>query len=553
MATGKTITIGSGGFIAGTLALYNFNQIGTTSQSLTLTGNSKLYIDNCKWNGSASFTAPDFDLNESIFKTTTITKTGSSTTNIKGKCQFIGKVTFSNTGTGDMYIETNGGNNYDGDCEINRGSSAGDIHLSYNSTSRISGNLILGSSASSITLAESTNGWVVMDGSSAQSISVTTSTSVTINRLRTDNSSSEVTLSTPVTVSSNLDLQNGNIITTSTNLLTLGDDAVVDNVSDNAFVSGPVKKIGNDAFVFPVGGTKSGTNYYQGIGISAPSNTTDAFTAQYHATGYSDVSNYNLPLEGVSQNEYWELDRTTGTSNVNVTLYWEDGSRCGIPAIGDITIAHYNGSAWDDLGQDSYTGNYQAGSITVTGVSSFSPFAFGTLDEDNSNLPISLVEFSINQIFGSVAVSWTTASEEETDYFEVEKWSGNNSESQIVGVVSAAGQSNVIKHYNLTDDNPYPGTSYYRLVEVDINGDCKKFDWKEVYFDNIISGSINIYPNPSVSNDINLKFENISGDYELEITDISGKVVYNASVYIDDKTNFRPDISLKKGVYFVRI
>jgi len=39
----------------------------------------------------------------------------------------------------------------------------------------------------------------------------------------------------------------------------------------------------------------------------------------------------------------------------------------------------------------------------------------------------------------------------------------------------------------------------------------------------------------------------------MEITDISGKVVYNATVYFKDKATFKPDIFLKKGVYFVII
>jgi len=133
------------------------------------------------------------------------------------------------------------------------------------------------------------------------------------------------------------------------------------------------------------------SSYYQGIGISAPTNTTDAFTAEYHPSAYSDIVNFNLPLEGVSGNEYWDLDRTSGTSTVNVTFYWEDGDRSGINAIGDITVAHYNGSSWDDKGQDSHTGNYTAGSITANSISAFSPFTFGTLDEDNSNLDYQIV------------------------------------------------------------------------------------------------------------------------------------------------------------------
>ena len=39
-----------------------------------------------------------------------------------------------------------------------------------------------------------------------------------------------------------------------------------------------------------------------------------------------------------------------------------------------------------------------------------------------------------------------------------------------VGTVAGAGNSNTALHYQLTDDEPLPGTSYYRLKQTDFDG-----------------------------------------------------------------------------------
>src|SRR5690606_39736037 len=59
-----------------------------------------------------------------------------------------------------------------------------------------------------------------------------------------------------------------NIHTDATNLLIMNDNAAVTSVSDAAYVHGPVRKIGNDSFTFPIG--KDG--FYRPASISSPVN-----------------------------------------------------------------------------------------------------------------------------------------------------------------------------------------------------------------------------------------------------------------------------------------
>ena len=65
-----------------------------------------------------------------------------------------------------------------------------------------------------------------------------------------------------------------------------------------------------------------------------------------------------------------------------------------------------------------------------------------------------------------------------------------------VGTVAGAGNSNTALHYQLTDDEPLPGTSYYRLKQTDFDG---QHTWSEIVPVQRLTGSVEltVYPNPA--------------------------------------------------------
>ena len=76
------------------------------------------------------------------------------------------------------------------------------------------------------------------------------------------------TLNTPLTLPYKLTLTNGKINTTTAELLTLIDNATSSAGSQASFVNGPMKKIGDDDFIFPVGTSTGVGGIYAPIGIS---------------------------------------------------------------------------------------------------------------------------------------------------------------------------------------------------------------------------------------------------------------------------------------------
>lgn len=213
-------------------------------------------------------------------------------------------------------------------------------------------------------------GKLVINGSSGQTISGVGS--LVVDSIVIDNTNN-ITLQTELGAKSHINFTNGKVITDATNanhFLHFLDNATYSGYTSTKFVDGRVRKTGNDAFIFPLGNS----TYDAPLSISAPTNTTDHFTAYYkYASSPYSVSSKASVLTSVSNTEYWILDRTNGTSNVAVTLSWAARS-ASISSLARLRVSRWDGSQWTDAGQASTTGNITAGTIVSNTVSSFSPF-----------------------------------------------------------------------------------------------------------------------------------------------------------------------------------
>ena len=354
----------------------------------------------------------------------------------------------------------------------------------------------------------------------------------------TISNSAGVSLDGSVTVSGTLTLTDGIITSTSTNKLTMADGSSVSGGSNTAFVDGPMAKIGNTDFVFPVGNVDT----LGQIGISNLS-ASETFTAQYTKAESSNSSSLTYPLTKVSQVESWQLDRA-GTASADVTLYWQDSKYSGIGNLTDLRVAHYNGSAWEEqsgtittTGSASLTSS-QSGSIKVTGVSSFSPFTYGTLDNTTNTLPVELISFNLSPKDNSINLQWQTASELNNNGFEIQR--SEDAESwEKIGFVKGNGNSNTIQNYTFNDNSPKV-FNYYRLKQIDFDGAFKYSDIKFLKLGQTLT--INISPNP-VANILNIDVDNAQ---QIDIYDVAGKLVKHYSAFSQsiDVSDFT------RGVYF---
>jgi hypothetical protein len=168
-------------------------------------------------------------------------------------------------------------------------------------------------------------------------------------------------------------------------------------------------------------------------------------------------------------------------------------------------------------------------------------------------LPVELLSFTAQkQNTNQVLVAWETASEKNNAYFIVEKSTNGTTFFEVAKVLGRSNSTSLQK-YNLTDYNPFVGMNYYRLKQVDIDGTVSYSKIVNVLFDELLSLSAELYPNPTNTNSFNINLSNYSGKVAIEVVDITGRSL--ATEITQSNTIFQvkllnPTVS---GVYLVRI
>ncbi len=368
---GKKIAIGTGGFTAGLLTLKNFVQTGTGQQTFVTTGSAITSLAGCSFEGDLTITSPGILLKTSTFNgTTEFIRSSTSSSYSDGGNVFNGTTTFRNnaTNTASFRLGVQTGDQYNGNVSFI--TTTGYIQPAYSGTSEFKGNVSI---SSALVVFNVGTGKLLCTGTNNQTFSTTGSLTYLVSKFGINKSGGSVTFNAPITIDSLLELTSGNIITSSSNLLTLKATATLSGGSTNSYIAGPIKKIGNSTFKFPLG---KGTDY-RPVSITAPSNATDAFTAEYFNTVQTNGTAKDTSINYISECNYWNVARTTGSSNVALTFNWYKSS-CDVFDIDSTKLARWNGAKWVDGGLMNYNGNDSIGSVTTTvSLSTFGNFLFG--------------------------------------------------------------------------------------------------------------------------------------------------------------------------------
>jgi hypothetical protein len=150
-------------------------------------------------------------------------------------------------------------------------------------------------------------------------------------------SSGTLTLNRNLSVDNLLTMTTGIIISTSSNLLIVNSAATTSGASNNSFVSGPVRYLGNSAFTYPVG---KGSDY-QPLATSAWSATLSPFWTEDFNNGCASLC---LASAYSGVNGAWTL-ASTGTNDASASQFYvsceENGNAvgaCGTGCAGDATL-----------------------------------------------------------------------------------------------------------------------------------------------------------------------------------------------------------------------
>jgi len=185
-------------------------------------------------------------------------------------------------------------------------------------------------------------------------------------------------------------------------------------------------------------------------------------------------------------------------------------------------------------------------------------FQMSTRQPNPSSLPVELVSFRSQVVDNeAVVLTWETATELNNDYFIVEH-SVDGRGYIPVGHVTGNGTTNDIQSYTFEHHKPYFGENYYRLKQVDFDG---QFEYSTIVtaIIKMEEAKINVFPNPVVaSRGLNIRWIGDFGkeNIQLIISNTAGKQVFLTEIDVRHQRESFIDLSnlgLNAGIYYLTV
>ena len=169
----------------------------------------------------------------------------------------------------------------------------------------------------------------------------------------------------------------------------------------------------------------------------------------------------------------------------------------------------------------------------------------------STSLPAELIDFRGKATDKNVNLYWTTVSEENNDYFEIER-SVNGFAFESIGIVNGSGTITAVQNYLFIDKNPLNGANYYRLRQVDFDGN---YEYSKIVLIDTETNipTIKIVQNP-VEDKLLIETNTITNsDIQFEIFNISGQLM--KSINLENTSNRMIIVveDLSSGMYFIKI
>jgi len=190
--------------------------------------------------------------------------------------------------------------------------------------------------------------------------------------------------------------------------------------------------------------------------------------------------------------------------------------------------------------------------ITYTFSNGFSGFGAG-IPGTQGVLPIELLSFTGKLQGENAKLDWSTAFEQNSKGFEIEKsYDGINFKK--IGFVASSGNSNITKNYTFMDPQRAIEYNYYRLKSVDIDN---TFEYSDVVLVKNMYGKQDVYlaGNP-FTDKINIQFAKTpNSKVSVKIYDIKGSKIYEAAYNNYTQTSLQVILSnkLAQGIYSVKV
>ena len=169
--------------------------------------------------------------------------------------------------------------------------------------------------------------------------------------------------------------------------------------------------------------------------------------------------------------------------------------------------------------------------------------------------PLNIINFdAVATSTGKAVISWDVVTEKDINSYTIER-STDGLYWEVFGVLPGNASSNNQEHFLLTDNHPYPGMSYYRLMQMDIDNSIFYTGIKMVGFGNTVTANIEV--NNPFHQTISMRLTaSADGKLTTELIDLTGKVLRHQEerAVSGPNTIIISNLSaLANGIYFIRV
>lgn len=262
-----------------------------------------------------------------------------------------------------------------------------------------------------------------------------------------------------------------------------------------------------------------------------------------NGTSGSDVTNDVVDVT-------WEIEeKNAGGSDVELIFQWAAADEKMGFNRNNAKVWHYKNGQWIQENSDPVQGS-DPYTMSLKGVSSFSPFAIAN---QGTSLPVECLAFQATATENGTLLTWSTATEENNDRFELER-SLNGVDFEQIATIQGNGTTISRSDYEYQDATALASTMYYyRLKQIDLDGQFE-------YACDIISVETNRgknttisspFPNPVKSiTTLSITVPQVQGIY-LQLINLHGQVVSEQRTTLQPGTqNLAIDLSrLAAGEY----
>ncbi|WP_199118555.1 T9SS type A sorting domain-containing protein [Pedobacter sp. ASV28] len=303
-------------------------------------------------------------------------------------------------------------------------------------------------------------------------------------------------------------------------------------------------------WIYPSNLTSYTIKAYSSNNIELYTKTTSvsfSFGFEYVTLNWSNVKKINISFvsSGSGPSGSIVVDDLNYTPSENVYPYYVSTVNAA-PASNEAASGIFTGTAAGIGGLQPAT-TYYLWMRTYDGSSygnwTDSPISFTTTNV----LPIVLKDFTAKKKNNHVALKWTTLSEQNNKAF-VLSHATDGKNFEVITELQGKGTTSSVSTYAFEHLSPLAGTNYYKLQQLDFNGDVKELGIKTIDFK--LTNNISLYPNPVTEKAV-ITFD--TGCQAIEIINVNGTVLQTLSV---SKTDTNKEISLANypsAIYFVKL